>query len=56
MPANYDMKKHRFMMEFNTDAQKYEINMDISEWKAGKMLELFHAASPKIRSAYSEDQ
>jgi uracil-DNA glycosylase family 4 len=50
--SNYDMKKHTFMLTFNTDAQKYEINMDISEWKAGQMLELFHAASPKVRGVF----
>lgn len=53
--GNYDMKKHRLMTEFNTDAQKYEINMDISEWRAGQMLDLFHAASPKIRSKFHAD-
>lgn len=50
--GNYDMKKARFMTEFNTDAQKFEINMSISEYKAGQMLELFHKASPKIRSVF----
>ena len=53
--GNYDMKKHRFMTEFNTNAQKYEIPMDISEWRAGQMLELFHAASPKIRGKFHAD-
>lgn len=50
--GNYNMGKGRFMMEFNTDAQKYEIPMSISEWKAGQMLDLFHAASPKIRGVF----
>jgi DNA polymerase I-like protein with 3'-5' exonuclease and polymerase domains len=53
--GNYDMKKHRFMTEFNTDAQKYDINMDISEWRAGQMLDLFHAASPKIKGRFHRD-
>ena len=53
--GNYDMKKHRLMTEFNTDAQKYEINMDISEWRAGQMLELFHSASPRIRGVFHRD-
>ena len=43
------------MTEFNTDAQKYDINMDISEWKAGQMLDLFHAASPKLESVFYRD-
>jgi len=53
--GNYDMKKHRLMTEFNTNAQKFEIPMDISEWKAGQMLELFHAASPRIRGKFHAD-
>jgi len=50
--GNYNMGKSRFMMEFNTDAQKFEIDMNISEWKAGQMLDLFHAASPNIRNVF----
>lgn len=50
--GNYDMGKGRAMNEFNVNAQKYEINMTISEWKAGKFIELFHAASPKIRGTF----
>ncbi len=53
--GNYDMKKHRLMTEFNTNAQKYEINMDISEWRAGQMLDLFHSASPKIKGVFHRD-
>jgi uracil-DNA glycosylase len=53
--GNYDMKKRRLMTEFNTNAQKYEINMDISEWRAGQMLDIFHAASPKIRGKFHAD-
>jgi uracil-DNA glycosylase family 4 len=53
--GNYDMKKRRLMTEFNTNAQKFEIPMDISEWKAGQMLDLFHAASPKIKGKFHSD-
>jgi uracil-DNA glycosylase family 4 len=53
--ANYDMKKHTFMLTFNTNAQKYEIPMDISEWKANQMLELFHSASPKVKGKFHAD-
>jgi hypothetical protein len=53
--GNYNMGKNRFMVEFNTDAQKFDIGMSISEWQAGKMLESFHAASPKIRGKFHED-
>jgi len=53
--GNYDMGKNRFMVEFNTDAQKFDINMSISEWRAGQMLDLFHAASPKIKHKFHQD-
>lgn len=53
--GNYDMGKRRFMTEFNTEAQKAEISMVISEWRAGQMLELFHAASPKIKNKFHVD-
>jgi DNA polymerase I-like protein with 3'-5' exonuclease and polymerase domains len=53
--GNYNMGKGRFMVEFNTDAQKFEIAMSISEWRAGQMLDLFHAASPKIRGKFHAD-
>ncbi len=53
--GNYNMGKNRFMVEFNTDAQKFDIAMSISEWRAGQMLDLFHAASPKIRNTFHQD-
>lgn len=53
--GNYNMGKNRFMVEFNTDAQKFDINMSISEWRAGQMLDIFHAASPKIRNKFHQD-
>ena len=53
--GNYNMGKNRFMVEFNTDAQKFDINMSISEWRAGEMLTLFHNASPKIKSKFHQD-
>lgn len=53
--GNYNMGKNRFMVEFNTDAQKFDIAMSISEWRAGQMLDLFHAASPKIRGKFHQD-
>lgn len=50
--GNYKMGKHRFMTEFNTDAQKFDIPMTISEWRAGQMLDLFNAASPKLHEVF----
>ena len=53
--GNYLMGKGEFMLNFNTDAQKFEINTEISEWKAGDMLEKFHRASPKLSSVFHAD-
>lgn len=50
--GNFDMGSQRFMLEFNTDAQKFDINIAISSWKAGDMLEKFHKASPKLESVF----
>lgn len=53
--GNYKMGPLRFQSEFNTDAQKFEINMSISAWRAKQMLELFHAASPKLEKIFWAD-
>lgn len=53
--GNYDMGDTTFMTGFNTDAQKFEINMTISKWKAGDMLEKFHAGSPNIRNVFHQE-
>jgi len=53
--GNYDVRKRTFMTSFNTNAQKYEINMSISEWRAGQMLDIFHAANPKLHEVFHAD-
>jgi DNA polymerase I-like protein with 3'-5' exonuclease and polymerase domains len=50
--GNFKMGKNRFMIMFNTEANKADIKMDISEWQSGKMLELFHEASPKLANKF----
>lgn len=50
--GNLGVKKKRLMLMVNTDAKKYHIDINISEWKAGQLLEAFHAFSPKIRGVY----
>jgi uracil-DNA glycosylase family 4 len=47
--GNYDMQKKRLMQIVNTDAKKFHINISISEWKAGQVLQAFHNFSPQIR-------
>lgn len=53
--GNFDMGSQRFMIELNTDAQKFDIAMSVSSWKAGEMLEKFHAASPKLEKVFWKD-
>lgn len=50
--GNYQMGKGRFMLEFNTDAQKFEINMNISEWKAGEMIRKFREADDRLEKNF----
>lgn len=53
--GNFDMGPQRFMIEFNTDAQKFDIPVSISSWKAGDMLEKFHMASPNLEKVFWRD-
>ena len=50
--GNYQMGKGRFMLEFNTDAQKFEIEINISEWKAGEMIRKFREADSRLESNF----
>lgn len=52
--GNYDMRKHRLMEIVNTDAKKFHINVNISEYKAGQILDTFHKNSPNIRGVFHE--
>jgi len=50
--GNYGMGKKRLMQIVNTDAKKFHIDIQISEWRAGQILDAFHAFSPKIRQVF----
>jgi DNA polymerase I-like protein with 3'-5' exonuclease and polymerase domains len=50
--GNLGVKKRRFMLMVNTDAKKFHIDLSISEWKAGQLLEAFHAFDPSIRGVF----
>jgi len=63
--GNYDMGKMELMKNINTDSRKYGIFetvngvstgrfVNVSAWKAGDILEKFHAHSPKVRGVYHE--
>ena len=51
----YDMGKRRHMIEVNSNARRFGIDLRISEWRAGRNLETFHRYSPKIREVYHKD-
>lgn len=50
--GNYDMGKGELAENIASDAKRFGINISVSEWRAGKMLENFHRASPKIREVF----
>jgi DNA polymerase I-like protein with 3'-5' exonuclease and polymerase domains len=50
--GNLNVKKKRLMTMVNTDAKKFHIDIAISEWKAGQILDAFHAFAPKIRGVF----
>lgn len=53
--GNYDMGKHRLMEIVNADAKKFKIDISISEYKAGKILDAFHNFSPNIRGVFHQE-
>jgi len=50
--GNYGMGKGRLMQIINTDAKRFNIDIQVSEWKAGQILDKFHSYSPKIRGVF----
>lgn len=53
--GNYDMKKARLANEIAVDARRFGLNIKVSEYKAGKILEAFHAFTPKIKEVFHEE-
>lgn len=50
--GNYQMGKGTFMLDFNTRAQKYEIEISVSEWKAGEMIRKFREADDRLEKNF----
>ena len=50
--TNYRAGKKRAMLTVNTDAKKYGIDIQISEYKAGQMLERLDKAYPKLSRVF----
>ena len=53
--GNYDMQKRRCMMEFNNDAKKFGLDVQISEWKADQLLTVFHKNDPSIKEVFHQE-
>lgn len=53
--GNYGMGKRRLMQIVNTDAKRFNIDISISEWKAGKILDAFHEFAPRIRGVFHQE-
>lgn len=53
--GNYDMQKKRLMNLVNTKAKKFNIDISISEYRAGLILERFHKFSPWIKEVFHEE-
>jgi DNA polymerase I-like protein with 3'-5' exonuclease and polymerase domains len=53
--GNYDMQKGRCAVEYNNDAKRFGLDAQITEWKAGQLLDIFHANDPSIRGVFHEE-
>lgn len=52
--GHLDMQKHTCMTTINTSAKIAGIDLVISEWRAGKIIEIFHKYTPNIRAVFHE--
>jgi DNA polymerase-1 len=53
--GNYDMGKHRLMELVNTEAKRQHLDINLSEWRASKILDAFHSFSPSVRKVFHAD-
>jgi len=53
--GHYDMQKRRCMLEFNNDAKKFGLDVQITEWKADQLITLFHANDPSIKQVFHQE-
>jgi uracil-DNA glycosylase family 4 len=53
--GNYDMGKHRLMELVNTEAKRQGLEVNLSEFRAGKILDAFHNFSPNIRGVFHKE-
>lgn len=53
--TNYDATKRSLMMTINSEARKNHLAINVSEWKANKILETLHERNPKIRQVFHKE-
>lgn len=53
--GNYGMGKGRLMQTVAAGARRFKINIIVSEYQAGKILDTFHQFTPKIRGVYHKE-
>lgn len=53
--GHLDVGKRQCMMTFNSDAKKFGFDIQVSEWKAGQLIELFHNNDPSIRGVFHQE-
>lgn len=53
--GNYDMGPERHHADVHSEARRAGIRIDLSEYKAKRNLDKFHAASPKIKGIFHRD-
>ncbi len=51
----FGIGKRELMKQINTKAKKYKIDVQVSEWRAGQILDIFHEHSPNIRGVYHKE-
>lgn len=50
--GNYHMGKGELAVNIATDAKRFNIDVSVSEWRAGEMLKNFHRESPNIQGIF----
>ena len=53
--GNYGEGKRRLMLSANSDALKFGIDLQLSEKEAGRILDVFHKRTPRIRSIFQTE-
>lgn len=50
--GNYDAQARTLMFSINTDAKRFGIDLQVSEYRCGEFLKSFHKYNPKIREVF----